>query len=150
MLFDIKTAGDDRVVSRRTYAVSLTDVNDRCPVYTEGLMSWFRELSTSAKDMFLWIGMKLPLSQDYMEITEERYCKEMEVSRATFYSSKTQMLNRLMIPRADRKNTYWINPAVMYKGSRVDAFSDRVRPENDHPIYKNRDGKPNIENQDDE
>jgi hypothetical protein len=142
LIFKTEGGAEENISSRQTYGVALTDVDDRCPVYTSGLMSWFRDLSTSAKDMFMWIAMQLPLNQDYMEITEERYCKEMEVSRGTFYTAKTQLINRLLAVRTSRKNTYWVNPSYMYKGSRVDKFSDRVTPENEHPIYKTKDGKP--------
>lgn len=141
-----KTKSEEPASSKQRYEVALIDVENRCSVYTDVLLGWFKDLSTSAKDMVLWIAMKLPTTQDYLQIVEEDYSKEMECSRATFFASKTQITNKLIIPRTCRKNTYWVNPAYLYKGDRIDAFREKVVPNNDHPIHKNRQGK-STENQ---
>lgn len=86
--------------------------------------------------MVLWIMEHLPYEQDYMEMSEERYCSDMQVSKSSFYAAKGQLVNRLIIPRQSRRNTYWVSPGYLYKGSRVNRFKDRVVYENENPLAR--------------
>lgn len=119
---------------KQRYDVVLSDTTERCTVYTPHLLHWFKDLSTSAKDMFLWIAMKLRFDSDIIEITEEAYCKDMQVSRNTFYTAKQSLTNRLIVPRTSRKNTYWINPSYLFKGDRLTKYPERIIQLNEHPM----------------
>ena len=115
----------------------LMDTDEKCSVYPAHLLPWFSQLPTSAKDMVLWIMLHLGRKTDVIEIREDKYCKEMGVSRATFYSAKTAITNRLIASRAEsRTNTYWVNPAYLYKGDRVMAYRNNVREVNESPYKK--------------
>ena len=118
------------------YEVHPVDVDDRVQVYTDGLLGFFPLLNSAAKDMFIYIACKLPLDQDYLELPDDKYCKEMNVSRATFFNARKELINRIIIPRTTRKNTYWINPAYLFKGDRLNKFPESVRMMNTHPLDK--------------
>lgn len=117
-------------------SVALMDMDNRCSVFTDGLLSWFPTLTTSAKDMFIWICTRLPFEQDYLEMSDDKYCDEMQISRSTFFTSKAQLVNRLIIPRNSRKNTYWVNPSYLFKGDRVRNFRGQVTEGNENPVKK--------------
>jgi len=114
------------------------DKDSRCSVYTDGLLNWFTSLTTSAKDMFMWIATHLPYEQDYLEMVEEKYCDEIQVGKTTFYGARQQLTNRLIIPRTSRRNTYWVNPTYLFKGNRIDRFPEQVVELNENPENKFR------------
>lgn len=112
------------------------EIDDRTQLYTAHVLDLFKQLSSAAKDMFIYIAIKLPYNQDYLELDEVKYCAITGVSRATFYAAKQQLTNRLLIPRVKRNNTYWINPVYMFKGDRMKAFPHAVVTDNEHPFNK--------------
>ena len=103
-------------------------------LYTDGLMGFFPMLSSSGKDMFMYVCSKLQYNQDYIELTEERYCKDTGVSRSTFFSAKRELTNRVLIERKSRRNTYWINPMYMFRGDRMAQYPAAVKMVNEHPF----------------
>lgn len=110
------------------------EVNDRASVYTEDILELFAQLSSGAKDMFMYVAAKLPYGKDYIELDEIRYCDVMKVAHATFFRSRKDLLNKLLVPRADRKGTYWVNPTYMFKGARMEKYPEAVVMLNDHPL----------------
>lgn len=131
-----EAAIEEGSIRGRSYKSRLIDIDERCTVYTEHLLSWFKDLTTSAKDMFMYIAHKLPLDKDYCELTEDKYCEDMKVHRNTYHNAKSALVNRLLIPRHSRKNTYWINPQYLYKGDRLKAFRARAVERNEDPLKK--------------
>jgi len=103
-------------------------------MYTDGLLGFFVGLSSSAKDMVMYIASRLPYNQDYLELTEERYCAAMQVSRRTYFNARQQLENRIIIERVTRKGTYWINPAYLFKGNRMTMYPWAVKMDNAHPF----------------
>lgn len=127
---------DGQVAMREKAEKILMDVDDRASIFTAHILVWFKELPSNAKDMFMWIAAHLHWETDVIQITEDTYCEEMKVSRATFFAAKSALVNRLIIPRASRKNTYWVNPTYLYKGSRLKQFPDQVVIQNTDPFER--------------
>lgn len=121
-----------------TAKADLIDIGHRISTFTDGILSWFPELSSSAKDMYMYIAHKLGYETDVIEITEERYCSEMNVSRPTFYRAKHELTDRLILPRSGRRNTYWVNPGYLYRGDRRKAYGDKIVETNENPLNKLR------------
>lgn len=134
MEFEQAIATDEYTTEVRMAKAKLIETDDRASLYTAGLLSWFTDLSTSAKDMFMYIATKIGWEKDVIELDEETYCDVMKVSRNTFYNAKTQLTNRLLVPRTSRKNTYWVNPSYIFKGNRHERFKDRVIKTNENPL----------------
>jgi hypothetical protein len=123
-------------------STKIIDKSTRCSVYTDSLFSWFPKIPTAAKDMVLWIAAHLPFEQTYLEMEMEKYCKEMEIAQSTFYACRVAILNHLIIPRTSRKNTYWVNPEYLYKGSRIKNFGAQIKFQNEDPLEKLKAEKP--------
>lgn len=114
----------------------LMDKDIRCQIFPAYLLHWFKDLPSSAKDMVLWVTLHIAYGSDVITIKEDSYCEEMGIGRATFYAAKSALTNRIIIPRASRKNTYWVNPAYLFKGDRIKAYRNNVVPENSNPLDK--------------
>ena len=110
--------------------------DNKVTMFTDGLVGMFPNLPAASKDMFMYIAARIQYDCDYIELDEERYCKTMNTSRTTFFNAKRDLINRLIIPRSKRKNTYWINPSYLFKGSRMEKYPEYVRMMNEHPFNK--------------
>jgi hypothetical protein len=120
----------------KLYEIRRMEVSNRATLYLDLVMPLFQELTGAAKDMVMYIAQHLRWDTDYLELREDRYCEDMGVTRATFFAAKSQLVNRLIIPRTSRRHTYWINPALLYKGNRLHRYPDRAVPVNDHPFER--------------
>lgn len=118
----------------KTLQARVKEAAPRCTLYTADVLSFFPLLTSSAKDMFMYIAVHLPVGKDYMELREERYCTDLQVSRQTFFTARQQLVNRLIIPRTTRKHTYWVNPTYVFKGDRIAAFPGAVLLLNEDPF----------------
>lgn len=112
----------------------LIDVEDSTPVYTDRTLPLFKELSSCAKDMFMWICAHLGKNTDVIEIPEPKYCAEMGVASRTFFKAKAELLNRVIVPRESRSNTYFVSPLYIYRGSRIKAYPDNVMIKSKDPL----------------
>jgi hypothetical protein len=112
--------------------------DSRVSLYTDGLLGFFPGLSTSSKDMLLYIASRIQFNSDVIELEEDKYCVTMNVSRSTFFTARKELTNRIIVPRTSRKNTYWINPGYMFKGNRMEKYPEAVRMHNTHPFDKYR------------
>ena len=122
--------------SSSQYRAYKYEKDDRISLYTAGLLGFFPSLSTSSKDMIMYIASRVQYDSDIIELEEEKYCTVMNVSRSTFYSAKKEIVNRIIIPRTSRKNTYWINPSYLFRGNRMEKYPKMVKMHNDHPFDK--------------
>lgn len=114
----------------------LIDTEDNTQVYTARALSLFKELPSASMILFMWICSKLPRNSDYLEINEEKYCKEMGISSRTFYTAKQGLLNRVIVVRESRANTYFVSPLYIYRGRRQDDYKDNVVTLNTNPLEK--------------
>lgn len=105
-------------------------------MFTEYIFGWFKKLPVCAKDMFMYIVCHIGNKTDIIEIREDKYCLEAEVGHKTFYSARRALLNRLIIPRTSRKNTYWVSPFWVYNGNRMSKLKKYAVMQNEHPFKK--------------
>ncbi len=108
----------------------ILDIDHHASVYSEATLELAKQLPAGAVMMLLWIVSKLRYNTDYIEISEKRYCEEMSVSRTTFHVSRNALLNRVIAPRALRSNTFYINPAYLFRGNRSEVYPTKVSVKN--------------------
>jgi len=128
---ELRPAGapaDMSLSNSRTFAYTKFEVNSKASVYSDnGLLNIFPTLPSAAKDMFMYIVAKIQYESDVIELEEEKYMETMGVSRATFYSARKALTNRIIMERKERKNTYWVNPAYIFRGSRISKYPKNVK-----------------------
>lgn len=97
------------------------DIEPHVKVY-EKLASILPSMTTGELQLLHTILKKYPtakidgLTQDYMELNH----KTAEMSESTFHRAKNGLtaLN-IITRRMERQGTYWINPAMVFRGNRV-------------------------------
>lgn len=82
----------------------------------------------------MYLLSRLQLDKDIIQIEETQYCRDMGVSHATYYKARKELINRVIIPRTSRRNTYWVNPNVMFRGSRIKKYPDLIYATNRNPV----------------
>lgn len=112
------------------------EVDNWCNIYTTHFLHVVIGMSAAAKDMIFWLIAHLGYETDIIEMTEDKYCNDMQVSGRTFYKARTELLNRFIIPRASRRNTYWINPTYLYRGKRAAAYPQNLHMQNENPLNR--------------
>ena len=115
-------------------SVRPVEVDTWCNIYTEHFLSVFIGMSSASKDMIFWIITHIGYETDIIEMKEDKYCEEMKVSGRTYYKARSELLNRLIIPRTSRRNTYWINPSYLFRGRRAGTFPNQIKMQNENPL----------------
>jgi hypothetical protein len=110
-------------------SLGIVEKNKPLSVWTNaGSMKAILQLSSSAKDMIFYIMNCLGDSTDIIEIEYEKYKLKtgLDLSLRTFQRAVADLDKKVITDRKARKNTYWINPRVFYRGNRIKDYVDNV------------------------
>jgi hypothetical protein len=112
--------------------------DEYCKVYTKSEnRKIVAQLSPSAKSLFLWIVYELESGKDYLWVNKRRYMEENSVSSINTYKKAIAELARLtFICASVVKDVYWINPKLMFAGSRINKYPKNIE------LYKKQNQKP--------
>lgn len=85
-------------------------------------------LSARAKDLLMWIIYETEVSCEWIWINKKRYMAEVGVSSVnTYKGALVELIKSGYILSSVVKDTFWINPALFFNGSRVAAFPNNVK-----------------------
>lgn len=121
-------------------------------------------LSPSAKDMIFYIMTHIGHNREAIQIEYVSYCEKtgLDITLRTFQRAIVELTNRVIEKKAARKNMYYINPDFLFKGSRINAYPDKVhvtytepsvldlRRLNVIPPERDKDIKSNLDHSEDE
>ncbi len=124
----------DTWAGSRSYRVQPIETDARVSLYIDNIMPLLKELTPSAVMMVLYIMEHLSPDKDYLELREDKYCQEMGITRATYHAARMAITNMVIIPRVARKHTYWINPALFFRGDRRKKYPEKMVAVNDNPL----------------
>ncbi len=84
--------------------------------------------SVGAKSLFIWIQYELDVAKDYLWINRVRYMEENGISSEnTFLAACNELIERKVIyPIKDYKDVFFINPRIIFCGSRLNKYPDNV------------------------
>lgn len=104
----------------RTY---FTEVQASTAIYIDdSSLKIVRELPSASKDMLFYMMRYLGVNKETIKLNTEVYCERMGVTEKTFRTARQGLVNIVLIKKKDRKDIYFINPAFLFKGRRIDAF----------------------------
>lgn len=84
--------------------------------------------SARAKDLLMWIIYETEVSCEWIWINKKRYMAEVGVSSVnTYKGALIELIKSGYILSSVVKDTFWINPALFFNGSRVAAFPNNVK-----------------------
>jgi len=115
--------------SYRSYQV---DIEQHAKIYPK-LMECLIVMSTSGRKVLAYILSRvLNKDFDYLEITPSK----VGLGNSSFYRAIEELaLMQILRTRKElRKNTYWLNPAMLFRGSRVTKYPERVVSVNEDPL----------------
>ena len=88
--------------------------------------SAYSRLSGKAKGLFGWIIYELESGKDWLWINKARYMKECNVSLNTYKPAVNELCVSLFLAKSIYMDTYFINPRIFFKGSRVNKYPGNV------------------------
>lgn len=102
--------------------------SDKVFAYTSPIIrSILGSLSGSASKVFLWIQQSLRYGEDYIKFNSKNFIKETKMSPSTLVKAKKELIDKQIIAEMkDNNKYYWINPVIMFKGSRVKKYPDSL------------------------
>ena len=125
-------ASDNQMVDKNTGRISTVYVKEEKKKYVDkrefiklpntGFES-VANLSSSELRMLMFIFHNLKVSEIEIEIQVANVMKYSGYStRKPVYSALTGLLNKGFMAKANKKNTYFINPLIFYKGNIIESF----------------------------
>lgn len=85
------------------------------------------KLHAPAQRLYLWLMYELDPAKDYLWINKYRYMEENEITSLNTYKAGVEELARcLFICPSFVKDVYWVNPKLIFSGSRVNKYPDKI------------------------
>lgn len=84
-------------------------------------------LSSSAKELYLWIMYEIDPSEDALWINKQRYMEENNTSLNTYKKSVEELIRYAFIAYTIVKDVYWINPDFFFRGDRVNKYPTKIK-----------------------
>lgn len=103
---------------------------NNCNIFLENkeVVSRFMELTHLGYKLFIAITTKLTKNQCYLDIEPNVYQEFCNISINSFYKAKKELITLGFIRnRIVRKNSYWINPHIFYKGNRAEHIEEEYK-----------------------
>jgi len=89
------------------------------------------ELSSGALRMLVYMAYTMEGSKDWLRVTPETYQKKSEKgSRNTYKRAIDELITQGYITPTIYKYTYWVNPILMFAGSRIKKYPTKVKVKN--------------------
>jgi hypothetical protein len=108
------------------------DQQSKCSVYyipyIENVL--FKELKSNARDLLLYIIYNIKSDIDFINLKQDKVCKEMFCSKPTLISSIKQLSDVAILCKKSQSE-YWVNPHYIFKGNRIKFYT------NYYPAYIN-------------
>lgn len=90
-------------------------------------------LSPTALKLFTWIIYDIEDGNDWVRVMPEMYAKHggKGASRTQLKKAVDELIRYGYVCMTQFKNTYWVNPAIIYPGSRINKYPDKVIVKNE-------------------
>lgn len=75
--------------------------------------------------MFSYIIMHLSRNSDRIRLDKQEYCEAVDCCEKTFYRAISLLIRYSVIAKY-RKEMFWINPAILFNGSRIKKYPHNV------------------------
>jgi len=101
---------------------------DKMSVYTNpSIRIMLNQLSGSALKLYVWLQQTVPYNSDIIKFSTSRFLKETSMSSSTFQKAKEELIkNQIIALKKDDKKYWWINPVIMFKGSRTKKYPNNI------------------------
>lgn len=84
-------------------------------------------LSTSAKELYLWIMFEIDSGEDALWINKDRFMEENHTSLNTYKKAIEDLIRYAFIAYTVVKDVYWINPDFFFRGDRLSKYPKNIK-----------------------
>lgn len=84
-------------------------------------------LSTSAKELYLWIMYEVDASEDALWINRDRFMEENNTSLNTYKKAIEELIRYAFVAYTVVKDVYWINPDFFFRGDRIKKYPKNIQ-----------------------
>ncbi len=113
--------------SLKSVTYTLTDSEPYTSVFHSSLLPVMRVLTGSSPTLVFYILAHLGYGSEKIELRDDKVCEACDFSPATFRRSLDQLKTlSILVKSTGRKDTYWINPKLFFRGSRISAFPNNL------------------------
>lgn len=107
--------------------VNIVEKSEYTKLYkTAALRERAMNLSTGATKMYVYILHSLEASQDWIRIVPEWYTKKAGKSLNVYKDAIKELCRYGYITPTIYKYVYWVNPSLMFNGSRINKYPEKV------------------------
>lgn len=110
----------------KSVTFTLTEVDAKVSVYQKHLMAVVKQMTGSSPLLFFYLLSHIGWESEKIELKEDKLCASCGFSPATCRRAIAELKTLSILVRAKRKDTYWINPALFFRGSRLECFPDNI------------------------
>lgn len=124
-------------VRKGAFETSAVDLGEHVKIYFP-LMDYLESSTSSGRTLLVYIMRRLRGKTDVIELSPDKT----GLGKSSFYNAVEELTNALIIRsrREVRLNTYWLNPAMLFRGNRLEKYPERAVYRNADPLelVKNR------------
>lgn len=103
------------------------DKTPRISVYPREFLDRYDTIKNSnCRDLLIYIMERLAVDSDKIQLEVDKLSDLLKIHRSTVYLTIDRLIEAEFICRATRKNMYWINPYLLFKGNRVAHYPEAI------------------------
>lgn len=100
---------------------------DKISLYTDHIFKVFLKLSSSGRLLFMYIASHLGYEKDSIELAPDKLMEVTELGKTAVYEAlKNLQVYAVIAEKKTRKNMYWVNPMLMFRGDRLKRYPNNV------------------------
>lgn len=84
-------------------------------------------LSSAAKELYLWIMFEIDAGKDALWINKERYMIENYTSINTYKKALEDLIRYAIISQTVVQGVYWFNPDFFFRGDRIKKYPKSLK-----------------------
>lgn len=84
-------------------------------------------LSSAAKELYLWIMFEIDAGKDALWINKERYMLENHTSINTYKKALEDLIRYAIISQTVVQGVYWFNPDFFFRGDRIKKYPKNLK-----------------------
>lgn len=119
---------------------------DKISLYTDNIFQVFLKLSSSGRLLFMYIASHLGYEKDSLELAPDKLMEITQLGKTAVYEAlKNLQLYAVIAEKKTRKNMYWVNPLLMFRGDRLKMYPDNVVEPKTSPKMPDLSSSPEVE-----
>jgi len=104
------------------------DSTNRISVYPRQFLDAYDLLSGNhnARDLLIYIMERLAVHKDQIQLQIDKVSDKLTIPRSTLYDTIDRLSSLDFIRRTGKRNMYWINPYLFFKGNRLSHYPEAI------------------------